>query len=306
MKQTALSLEEFTASVLAVPPLARRNDLSMDDAANRGLIRHIESGGIRTLLYGGNANLYHMPLREYAPMLTLLADAAGPDTRVIPSVGPDFGKMIEQADLLRNSGYQTAMVLPMQGFTTPQGVAEGISRFVDRAGMPVTLYIKSEQYIDLDTLQALVESHKVLCVKYAVVRPDPNDDPFLHGLIARISSRRIVSGMGERPVLSHLGHFGLASFTTGSGCIAPKACMALLHALQRQDMAEAERLYNLFLPLETLRDSVSLIRVLHDAVTWSGVADMGAQLPLLSPSPQSMRGEIEATAKQLLAADANA
>lgn len=306
MKQTALSPEEFTASVLAVPPLARRNDLSIDEAANRTLIRHIESGGIRTLLYGGNANLYHMPLREYAPMLALLADAAGPDTRVIPSVGPDFGKMIEQADLLRNSGYQTAMVLPMQGFTTPQGVAEGISRFVDRAGMPVTLYIKSEQYIDLDTLQALVESHKVLCVKYAVVRPNPNDDPFLQGLIARISSRRIVSGMGERPVLSHLGHFGLASFTTGSGCIAPKACMALLRALQRHDMAEAERLYSLFLPLETLRDSVSLIRVLHDAVTWSGVADMGAQLPLLSSSPQSMRGEIEATAKQLLAADAKA
>jgi len=36
------------------------------------------------------------------------------------------------------------------------------------------------------------------------------------------------------------------------------------------------------------------------------VADMGAQLPLLSPSPISMRGEIEATARQLLAADANA
>ncbi|MEY4265801.1 MAG: hypothetical protein RIS90_336 [Pseudomonadota bacterium] len=306
MKQTALRLEEFTASVLAVPPLARRNDLSIDAAANRALIRHIESGGIRTLLYGGNANLYHMPLREYAPMLTLLADAAGPDTRVIPSVGPDFGKMIEQADLLRNSGYQTAMVLPMQGFTTPQGVAEGISRFVDRAGMPVTLYIKSEQYIDLDTLQALVESHKVVCVKYAVVRPDPADDPFLQALITRISSRRIVSGMGERPVLAHLARFGLASFTTGSGCIAPKACMALLRALQRDDMTQARRLHSLFLPLETLRDSVSLIRVLHDAVSWSGVADMGAQLPLLSPSPPAMRGEIEATAKQLLAADANA
>jgi dihydrodipicolinate synthase/N-acetylneuraminate lyase len=80
--------------------------------------------------------------------------------------------------------------------------------------------------------------------------------------------------------------------------------MALLRALQRQDMTEAQRLYDMFLPLETLRDSVSLIRVLHDAVTWSGVADMGAQLPLLSPSPFSMRGEIEATARQLLAADA--
>ena len=139
MKQTTLTMEELATWVPAVPPLARRNDLSVDDAANRQLIRHIESGGIRTLLYGGNANLYHMPLREYAPMLAMLADAAGPDTRVIPAVGPDFGKMIEQVDLLRDSGYQTAMVLPMQGFTTPQGVADGFARFVDRAGMPVTL-----------------------------------------------------------------------------------------------------------------------------------------------------------------------
>ncbi len=306
MKQTTLTLEELSTSVLAVPPLARRNDLSVDDAANRQLIRHIESGGIRTLLYGGNANLYHMPLREYAPMLAMLADAAGPDTRVIPAVGPDFGKMIEQADLLRDSGYQTAMVLPMQGFTTPQGVADGIARFVDRAGMPVTLYLKSEQYIDLDTLQALVASQQVLCVKYAVVRPDPDDDPFLQALIGRISRHRIVSGMGERPVLSHLGHFGLASFTTGSGCIAPKACMALLRALQGHDMAEAERLHALFLPLETLRDSVSLIRVLHDAVSGSGIADMGAQLPLLSASPAALLGEIAATAKRLLVADSTA
>jgi len=303
MKQSTLSLDEFSASVLAVPPLARRSDLTVDDAANRQLIRHIEQGGIRTLLYGGNANLYHMPMREFAPMLGMLAEAAGPQTRVIPSVGPDFGKMIEQAHLLRNSGYQTAMVLPMQGFTTPQGVADGLTRFVDRAGMPVTLYIKSEHYVDLDTLQALVEAGTVLCVKYAIVRAEPENDPFLQAMIDRISSRRIVSGMGERPVLAHLAQFGLASFTTGSGCIAPMACMALLRALQNQDMAEALRLHALFLPLETLRDAVSLIRVLHDAVSLSGVADMGAQLPLLSPSPAAMRPEIEATAKRLLAAN---
>ncbi|MCX7225663.1 MAG: dihydrodipicolinate synthase family protein, partial [Burkholderiales bacterium] len=93
MKQAPITLEEFSSSVLAVPPLARHRDLSVNEAANRKLIKHIEAGGIRTLLYGGNANLYHMPLREYGPMLEMLADAAGPDTRVIPAVGPDFGKM---------------------------------------------------------------------------------------------------------------------------------------------------------------------------------------------------------------------
>lgn len=178
MKTSPLHLHELAESVLAVPPLARQEDLSIAEAPNRCLIKHIEAGGIRTLLYGGNANLYHMPLREYQALLDLLADAAGPQTRVIPSVGPDFGKMIEQAPMLRDSGYQTAMVLPMQGLSTSEGVAEGIARFVDIAGIPVTLYIKSEQYIDLDRLERLVADGLVLCVKYAILRSDPDTDPF--------------------------------------------------------------------------------------------------------------------------------
>ena len=52
--------------------------------------------------------------------------------------------------------------------------------------------------------------------------------------------------------------------------------------------------------LEDLRESISLIRVLHDAVTLSGVADMGAQLPLLSASPAERLGEIQALAAALL------
>ena len=54
-----------------------------------------------------------------------------------------------------------------------------------------------------------------------------------------------------------------------------------------------------FMPLETLRESLSLVRVLHDAVSWSGVADMGAQLPLLSPTPASMRQDVQAAARWL-------
>jgi dihydrodipicolinate synthase/N-acetylneuraminate lyase len=305
MKTSAISLDEFASSVLAVPPLARHADLSINAAANQKLISHIEGGGITTLLYGGNANIYHLPLREYAPLLEMLAAAAGPQTRVIPAIGPDFGKMIEQAQILKGTGYRTAMVLPMQGFTTPEGVADGIERFVEAAGMPITLYIKSEQYIDLDRLQRLVESQHVLCVKYAVVRTDPGQDPYLKEMIERISTARIVSGMGERPVLSHVGVWGLTSFTTGSGCLAPRACMDLLRALKAGDGARAQVLYNAFMPLETLRDNVSLIRVLHDAVSWSGLADMGAHLPLLCSTPDAMHAPVEAAARALLAFEAS-
>jgi dihydrodipicolinate synthase/N-acetylneuraminate lyase len=301
MKTSALHLDEFASTVLAVPPLARRADLSIDAEENRKLVRHIESGDQRILLYGGNANIYHCGIADYGQMLDMLADAAAPQTRVIPAIGPDFGKMMDQAQLLRGSGYQTAMVLPMQGFTSEQGVADGIRRFVDAAQMPVTLYLKSESYIDIERLGSLVDEGRVVVVKYAVVREDPATDPFLERLITRISASRIVSGMGERPAPVHLTRFGLASFTTGCGCIAPKACMQLLRALKQGDTDSTEALMAQFMPLETLRESVSLIRVLHDAVSFCGVADMGAQLPLLSGSPPGIHGQIKALADTLLA-----
>lgn len=301
MNTSPLPIEEFSTSVLAVPPLARRADLSLDVAQNQRLIRHIESGGQRILLYGGNANLYHCGLQDYAQMLGMLADSTLDSTRVIPAIGPDFGRMMEQARLLRGSGYRTAMVLPMPGFTSPDGMAEGIRRFCDAAGIPVTLYLKSEQTIDIARVGALVDEGRILAIKYAVVREDPARDPYLEALVQRIGAARIVSGMGERPAPVHLARFGLASFTTGCGCIAPRACMQLLQALKRGDMSAAEQIHARFMPLENLREAVSLIRVLHDAVSLSGVADMGAQLPLLSPSPADRIGEIRTLASALLA-----
>lgn len=296
-----LQLDEFSASVLAVPPLARHADLSLDLEQNRKLIRHIEGGGFKTLLYGGNANIYHCSLHDYARLLELLAANSADATRVIPAIGPDFGKMMDQGRLLRGSEYRTAMVLPMQGFTTPDGVADGISRFVDFTGIPVTLYLKSESYIDIANLGRLVDEGRIVAVKYAVLRADPVEDLYLQSLVERVTAARVVSGMGERPALVHLSRFGLASFTTGAGCIAPKASMRLLKALKQREVALAEDLHARFLPLEDLRESISLIRVLHDAVTLSGIADMGAHLPLLSASPTDRWDEIKRAADVLAA-----
>ena len=296
-----LQLDEFSASVLAVPPLARHADLSLDLEQNRKLIRHIEGGGFKTLLYGGNANIYHCSLHDYARLLELLAANSADATRVIPAIGPDFGKMMDQGRLLRGSEYRTAMVLPMQGFTTPDGVADGVSRFVDFTGIPVTLYLKSESYIDIANLGRLVDEGRIVAVKYAVLRADPVEDLYLQSLVERVTAARVISGMGERPALVHLSRFGLASFTTGAGCIAPKASMRLLKALKQREVALAEDLHARFLPLEDLRESISLIRVLHDAVTLSGIADMGAHLPLLSASPTDRWDEIKHAADVLAA-----
>ncbi|MGE8476204.1 MAG: dihydrodipicolinate synthase family protein, partial [Paraburkholderia hospita] len=52
MNESPIRDDELAASVMAVPPLARRADYTLDAAQNLALIRHIEAGGVRTLLYG--------------------------------------------------------------------------------------------------------------------------------------------------------------------------------------------------------------------------------------------------------------
>lgn len=292
---------EFASTVMAVPPLARRPDFSLDAEQNRKLIRHMEAGGLRTLLYGGNANLYHVATSEFRELLDMLADVTAPETRVIPAIGPDYGKMLDQARILAQTKYQTAMVLPLAGFTTPAGVEAGLTRIADAAGIPLTLYIKSENYVDVDTLARLIDRGTLIAVKYAIVREDPSNDPYLRRLLQSVRASQVVSGMGERPALVHVRDFGLAAWTTGSGCIASRAVMALLKAAKEGRADEAQRLYDAFMPLETLRDDISLIRVLHDAITLSGIADMGPILPLLSQSPAEALPAIGAAAQALLA-----
>jgi len=111
MKTTSVTAADLAASVFAVPPLARYADLTVNEDANRQLIGYLEAGGVRSLMYGGNANLYNIAVSEYAEVLEFLVDAVGADTWLIPSFGPDYGKLIDQARILRNSRVPTAMAL---------------------------------------------------------------------------------------------------------------------------------------------------------------------------------------------------
>jgi dihydrodipicolinate synthase/N-acetylneuraminate lyase len=287
-------------SVLAVPPLARNSDLSLNKQANAALVRHLEQGGISTLMYGGNANFYNVGLYEYAEILEMLREITRPDTWIIPSLGPDFGKLIDQATVLRDRPFPTAMVLPATTAFTPAGVESGIARSAERLGKPVIVYVKAEGFITPSAIRRLVDRGMVAAIKYAIVRADPANDPFLSELVDLVDRAIIISGMGERPALVHWREFGLAGFTSGSVCVAPRASQAILQALQRGDCAEADRLREAFIPLEDRRDAVNPARVLHEAVTLAGIADMGPALPLMSNlEPDHVEG-VRKAARELL------
>ncbi|WP_168565407.1 dihydrodipicolinate synthase family protein [Crateriforma spongiae] len=299
MKTQPFQASDLPESVIAVPPLARDTDGVIDGDENDKIIRHLEAGGIRCLLYGGNAVLYHMRLTEYEDMLSLVADSAGPDTVVVPSVGPSFGLAMDQTDVLADYPFPTAMLLPSRDIVDQQGIAAGIRAISDALGKPIVLYIKFDQWLDPDVVRGLEDDGVISWIKYAVVRDDPSDDDYLRSLLDVFPAERMVSGIGEQPAIAHVRGFGLAGFTSGCVCIAPRRSMDMLGALQAGDLEVAETIRQSFRPLEDLRDSISPIRVLHHAVQLAGIAQTGPLLPMLSDLPSDQLDQIQNAVQQV-------
>jgi dihydrodipicolinate synthase/N-acetylneuraminate lyase len=293
--------------VLSVPPLARRADLTLDPAQNGRLLDHLRSGGVRTFMYGGNANLYNMGLSELRALCDLLIGLARDGDWMIPSVGSDYGKAHDQLRMLREYSFPTAMVLPNRFPSTPAGIATGLRRLADAYGRPVIAYVKDDGFIEAADVSRLAADGAICAVKYAIVREEPKDDRFLQDMLGGIDRSIVISGIGERPAIDHLTKFGLQAFTSGSVCVGPGLSTALLRAIKRGDLAEAQRLRALFIPLEDLRDRHSPLRVLHAAVRLAGICETGPMLPFLSNiDDPAIVGAIEKAASALLAAERSA
>jgi dihydrodipicolinate synthase/N-acetylneuraminate lyase len=301
MQTTAVTPQQFVSSVLAVPPLARDASGAISREENKKIVQHIEGGGVSMLLYGGNANLYHVRPGEYADLLSMLQDIAGTDTLVIPSVGPSYGMMMDQADILKNTDYPTAMVLPASAVMTEAGVLNGFRDFVQAFGKPAVLYIKAEGYVSPDGAADLVDEGLVSFIKYAIVRDRPEEDEFLTRLLERVDPKKVCSGIGEQPAIVHMQKFGLAGFTSGCVCVNPAASQRMLAAIGNGDYDAAEIVRKAFGPLEFLRNEIHPIRVLHEAVRLAGIADTGRQLPLLSGIADSAEVDVKKAASDLLA-----
>ncbi|HEV8133341.1 MAG TPA: dihydrodipicolinate synthase family protein [Pyrinomonadaceae bacterium] len=275
--------------VFAVPPLARRNDSkrTIDFEQNNRILKHIASGGISRLLYGGNAFLYHSTLAEFESLLEWLSGSSD-QLWMIPSIGPSFGRALEQANLLRKHSFAVAMMLPCGDPRDAEGLEQGYREIADVAGAKLIVYLKDESNFGpkreagLDAVARLVDDGVCIGIKYAVVRDDPSHDSYLEALLARVDRKHVVSGIGERPAVVHVRDWKLQGFTTGSGCIAPRLSQQLFERLNTNDYAKAEEIREKFLPLEDLRDMWGPARVLHHATELAGIAQTGSIRPYVS------------------------
>jgi len=300
MKTTPVTAAELSGTLMSVPPLARNPDLSLNEPANRRLLTHLEAAGITNHLYGGNANFYGLSLRQYEEALDMLAEVGGETSWIIPSIGPDYGKMTDQAAIAKGTRFPTFITLPQAFGTTPAGVDKAMRELVQTLGRPIVLYLKTEAYLTPDLTARLVDEGHVCGIKYGVNRPDSSVDPLLAELVKGIDRDRLII-VGERPAVAQHRTFGLGSMMSGSAALAPAASVAMFGALKRGDYATADAIWAAVEPIEDLRDAIGPIPVLHDALTLTGIAEMGPLLPLVANLADEHKPAVEKAARALIA-----
>lgn len=289
-------------TVVAVPPVAWTKELELNEAENIKLISHIRAGGVTALLYGGNANIYHYDMGRFGALIDLLSDV-DPGVDVIPSIGPDLGKLLDGARRLRDRNFAGVMALPMAFPAQPKGIEKAIRMGADALGAPLILYIKRESYLAPDQVASLLSDGAVCFVKYAVERDDARNDQYLADLCSAIGPENIASGMGETPIHVHLPEYRLRTYTSGGVCIAPRAAMALRRAHAEGDLARASQLAAPFLEYEKVRATINGFAVMHDAPTLAGIADMGPILPMIANVEADRLPEVQRAVDALVALD---
>ena len=271
---------------------------------NDRLVRFLMQQGMKRIVYAGNALVYHLTMKEYSELIEWLSGFKG-EVSIIAGIGPSYGRAMDHAAIARKGRFASLLLLPTSDPRDAAGLETGVREIAETAGMPLSLYLKDEgnfgpdKEAGLDVIGRLVDSKVCVSIKYAVVRQDPAEDPYLRGLLKRVPSSHVVSGIGERPAIVHLRQFKLAGFTTGSGVVAPRLSLQLLDACKRHDYPRAEEIRSDFLPLEDLRDSWGPPRVLHQAVSLAGIADTGPMPPFVSPLSAAQAEQVKPAARRL-------
>ncbi len=304
MTQNLISLH----GVFSVPPLARSagNSRAIDFEQNSRIVRYIAQGGISRFIYGGNAFLYHVTLAEYEQLLDWQASVQQDGQLFLMSAGPSYGRLMDQAPLLRRFAVPCVMILPCGDPRDATGLERGLREFAEASGARLMIYVKEETNLGadlmagLDTVGKLVDEGICVAIKYAVVRENPGEDWYLDELLKRVDRSLVISGIGERPAVTHLRQWGLPGFTTGSGCLAPALSSAVFAACRERDYAEAERVRARFLDFEDLRDAWGPGRVLHQALELAGIAETGSIPPFISELSAAQKNRIRPVVEELL------
>ena len=139
------------ASVLIVAITPRLEGGAIDvEGAARNVRYLIDAGADFIMPMCGTGLVYDATLEEYETTVGAFVDAAAGQALIVPGIGPGFGRSLEMAHIARGLGVAGAMVMPVVGPASANGVEEGMRQIAQAAQLPIILYQRRLDIMPVD------------------------------------------------------------------------------------------------------------------------------------------------------------
>jgi 4-hydroxy-tetrahydrodipicolinate synthase len=289
------ALRAALADVVAIPVTPFAADGTVDEKAQRALLRRLIDSGIVTLTPNGNTGeFYALTPEERRRAVELSVEEASGAATIVAGVGHEVPTAVAAAQHARDAGAQLVMVhQPVHPYVSQDGWIDYHRAIADAVpGLGVVPYIRNPLLGGGTLAQLGALCPNVIGVKYAV------PDAARFAAFARDAGldRFVwIAGLAELYAPSYWAG-GATGFTSGLVNVAPAVSLAMRDALRAGRYADAMRTWEQIRPFEELRaahQSANNVTVVKEALSSLGLCRRDVRPPSRT-LPAEQRAEVAA------------
>ncbi|MFF3398560.1 dihydrodipicolinate synthase family protein [Streptomyces sp. NPDC002659] len=289
------ALRTALADVVAIPVTPFAADGSVDEKAQRAVLRRLLDAGVTTLTPNGNTGeFYALTPDERRRAVELTAEEAAGAATIVAGVGHEVPTAVAAALHARDAGAQLVMVhQPVHPYVSQDGWVDYHRAIADAVpGLGVVPYIRNPLLAGRALAELGDHCPNVVGVKYAV------PDAARFAAFARDAGldRFVwVAGLAELYAPSYWSA-GATGFTSGLVNVAPAVSLAMRDALREGRYADAMTVWERIRPFEELRaahQSAHNVTVVKEALASLGLCRREVRPPGRT-LPAQQRAEVAA------------
>ncbi len=275
------ALRAALADVVAIPVTPFADDGTVDEKAQRALLRRLIDSGVSTLTPNGNTGeFYALTPDERRRAVDVTVDESAGAATVVAGVGHEVPTAVAAARHAADAGARLVMVhQPVHPYVSQDGWIDYHRAIADAVPeLGVVAYIRNPQLNGVALAELGRLSPNVIGVKYAV------HDAAAFAAFARDAGldRFVwVAGLAELYAPSYWAG-GATGFTSGLVNVAPAVSLALRDALREGRYADAMDVWERIRPFEELRaarGSADNVGVVKEALASLGLCRRDVRPP---------------------------
>lgn len=248
MNYGAVKKDCRSPNVVVTTPF-KEDDREVHHTALADQIAFLREAGVRLYIPCGSLSEYHsLSKDERIEVVRTTVEHVDGDGSVVAGIGGGIGEVLTLVDRYEDVGADGIMVMyPEHGNDDVAGLIEYYRRIIETTDLAVMFY-KSTPELTHEVISPLASYENVVAVKYSV-----NDiKAFPYEMQAVDEDLVWVTASGEEGFIGYAEE-GADGFTTGIGNFAPEMSIALMRAVQTDDIDRARSLRQLAWPYQQLR-----------------------------------------------------